>query len=46
VRGVKVDPNQGYGSMAQGKLYRFCSRNYQDKFGQDPDSYLKNGGDE
>ena len=46
VCGMKVDPQQGYGKMYQGRPYRFCSRNFLDKFDHDPDSYLKNGGDE
>jgi len=37
---MDVDPNQGYGKMYEGHLYRFCSRNCLDKFDADPSSYV------
>lgn len=39
VCGMQVDPNQGYGRMYRGSLYRFCSRNCLDKFDAEPDRY-------
>ena len=40
VCGMEVAPDQGYGKMHQGRLYRFCSRNCLDRFEADPAKYL------
>lgn len=37
---MDVPPDQGYGKMYQGKLYRFCTRSCLDKFDADPERYL------
>ncbi len=34
-----VDPNEGYGKMHAGRLYRFCSRHCLDMFEADPERY-------
>lgn len=44
VCGMTVAPDQGYGKMHRGTLYRFCSRNCLDQFEADPDKYLKPAG--
>ncbi|MBT8433760.1 MAG: YHS domain-containing protein [Gammaproteobacteria bacterium] len=35
-----VPPNEGYGKMHEGRLYRFCSRKCLDAFDQNPERYL------
>lgn len=40
VCGKDVDPQQGYGKMHEGVLYRFCSRRCLDAFEADPGRYL------
>lgn len=40
VCGMDVDPQQGYGKVYRGTLYRFCSRSCLDKFDADPARYL------
>ena len=44
VCGMDVDPEQGYGKMHGGELYRFCSRNCLDKFEAEPDKFLQKQG--
>ena len=39
VCGKYVDPNEGYGEMHAGQLYRFCSRQCLDTFEAEPDRY-------
>ena len=41
VCGMDVDPEQGYGKMHKGTLYRFCSRKCLDTFEADPGRYLQ-----
>lgn len=45
VCGMQVDPQQGYGKVLGGRLYRFCSKDCLEKFDQDPEQYLEKGGD-
>ena len=40
VCGMEVAPDQGYGKMHGGRLYRFCSRNCLDRFEADPNNYV------
>jgi|AZID01.1.fsa_nt_gi YHS domain-containing protein len=40
VCGMTVDPNEGYGKVYQGNLYRFCSRDCLDRFDADPEAYM------
>ena len=40
VCGEHVDPNEGYGKMHAGSLYRFCSRECLDTFEAEPERYL------
>lgn len=40
VCGMDVDPEQGYGKMHDGTLYRFCSRRCLDAFEAEPARYL------
>jgi len=40
VCGMDVDPQQGYGKMHEGILYRFCSRRCLDAFDAEPARYL------
>jgi len=42
VCGMSVDPNEGYGRMHDGRLYRFCSRDCLDKFEMEPVRYARN----
>jgi YHS domain-containing protein len=37
---MEVNPEDGYGKMFGGRLYRFCSRKCLDKFDENPDQYL------
>jgi YHS domain-containing protein len=37
---MEVEPEQGYGKMYQGTLYRFCSKSCLDKFDDEPEHYL------
>jgi len=37
---LEVEPDQGYGMMHKGNLYRFCSRSCLDKFDHEPEKYL------
>jgi len=37
---MEVEPDQGYGKMYEGRLYRFCTRSCLDKFDADPQRYL------
>jgi YHS domain-containing protein len=39
VCGKDVPPNEGYGKMHTGQLYRFCSRQCLDAFDEEPDRY-------
>ncbi len=39
VCGKHVDPNEGYGKMHAGTLYRFCSRECMDSFEAKPERY-------
>ena len=39
VCGKHVEPNEGYGKMEAGTLYRFCSRQCLDTFEADPGRY-------
>ena len=41
VCGMDVAPDSGYSRMYQGREYRFCSRNCQDQFENDPARYTK-----
>ena len=41
VCGMQISPQEGYGKMHDGRLFRFCSRNCLDKFEEEPDSFLK-----
>lgn len=41
VCGMRVDPQQGYGKMIEGELYRFCSRNCLDQFEDEPAKFLR-----
>jgi len=40
VCGMQIPPDEGYGKMHEGRLYRFCSRNCLDKFDAAPDEFL------
>ncbi len=40
VCGKHVDPNEGYGKVHAGTLYRFCSRDCLDAFEGEPDRYI------
>ena len=40
VCGMQISPEEGYGKMHNGRLFRFCSRNCLDKFEAEPDSFL------
>lgn len=42
VCGVNVDPEEGYGRMHDGRLFRFCSRECLDKFEIEPARYARN----
>ena len=44
VCGHAVDPQEGYGRMFEGKLYRFCSKNCLDKFDEAPVRYTSEEG--
>lgn len=39
VCGKEVSPEQGYGKMHEGRLYRFCTRSCLDKFEAEPEKY-------
>lgn len=41
VCGKEVDPDQGYGVMHEGDLYRFCSRHCLDRFDAQPSLFIK-----
>jgi len=41
VCGKEVDPEQGYGVMHKGDLYRFCSRQCLDQFDTQPSLFVK-----
>jgi len=41
VCGMQISPQEGYGMMYDGRLFRFCSRNCLDKFETEPDRHLK-----
>lgn len=41
VCGKEVDPEQGYGVMHEGDLYRFCSRQCLDQFDEQPSLFIK-----
>lgn len=41
VCGMDVDPEQGYGKMHEGALYRFCSRQCLDAFEAEPARFLQ-----
>ena len=38
--GTKVEEDEGYGMLHEGKLYRFCSKKHLDEFDQNPSKYL------
>lgn len=40
VCGKDVPPNEGYGKMHEGNLYRFCSRKCLDAFDDEPQRFL------
>ncbi len=40
VCGMQISPEEGYGKMQEGRLFRFCSRNCLDKFDAAPDKFL------
>ena len=40
VCGMQISPEEGYGMMHDGRLFRFCSRSCLDKFDAEPDSFL------
>lgn len=40
VCGMEVDPQEGYGKMHKGTLYRFCSRDCLEAFDAEPERYL------
>lgn len=46
VCGKEVDPQQGYGKMHKGTLYRFCSRKCLDAFEAEPARYLQSTNEE
>lgn len=46
VCGMDVDPEQGYGKMHEGTLYRFCSRRCLDAFEAEPVRYLQSTNEE
>ncbi len=46
VCGMQVDPQQGYGKMHAGELYRFCSRDCLDQFEAEPNKFLPKVGTE
>jgi YHS domain-containing protein len=41
VCGKEVNPDQGYGVMHKGDLYRFCSRQCLDQFDEQPSLFIK-----
>ncbi len=41
VCGMDLDPQQGYGKMFEGELYRFCSRECLDQFEDEPAKFLR-----
>ena len=41
VCGMQISPQEGYGKMHDGRLFRFCSRNCLDNFEAEPENYLK-----
>jgi len=41
VCGMQISPEEGYGKMQDGRLFRFCSRPCLDKFEAEPEKYLK-----
>ena len=40
VCGMHISPDEGYGKMHEGRLFRFCSRNCLDKFDAAPEEFL------
>ncbi len=40
VCGKEVNPDQGYGMMCEGDLYRFCSRRCLDQFDEQPELFI------
>ncbi len=44
VCGHNVDPQEGYGRMFEGRLYRFCSRSCLDRFDEAPGRYTSEAG--
>jgi YHS domain-containing protein len=38
--GSKVEDDEGFGMLYEGKLYRFCSKKHLDEFHQNPDKYI------
>lgn len=46
VCGKKVEPDQGYGVMNEGNLYRFCSRHCLDQFDGQPSLFTQKQGKE
>lgn len=41
VCGIEVAPEEGYGKMHDGQLFRFCSRACLDKFEAEPEAYSR-----
>lgn len=37
---MEVEPEQGYGKMYEGTLYRFCTKSCLDKFDDEPERYI------
>jgi len=40
VCGMQISPEDGYGKMHEGRLFRFCSRSCLDKFESAPQNFL------
>jgi YHS domain-containing protein len=40
VCGMQISPEEGYGKMHEGRLFRFCSRKCLDRFDAAPDEFL------
>jgi len=41
VCGLQISPDEGYGKMHDGRLFRFCSRGCLDKFEAEPERFLR-----
>ena len=40
VCGMQISPEEGYGKMHDGRLFRFCSRDCLDSFDAEPEKFL------